>query len=341
MGKIDLQSEEVIVRETNSVTVRSIPLDAILTTRRLILVNSRIDAPLQKNIPLASIRDIRMENDTGKDPAIILSIMTESGSIRQMIITFPQLGGIRRNAECGEWVQSLEDRTTSTRAVAHVSTQMPTKPGAEIKPGILPVEETVTPPKARDWVPDFTPFIPKDQPKPVNPPKKSRFIKIGAIILVFVVIIGVVFVVGQLTKGKTPSPQAPQTVSTLTTVVTPLPTPTPVPTTEVIPTASVSPEPTPPAPPQYLIPDKGVWVRLQYPGNYIGYIGYKGVIKQVNSTGEQYLQLPIITGNIDGSIEKQDGSTDNLIVEIYKDGALISQKSTRTPEGVLDIHVSV
>jgi len=339
MGKIDLQSDEVIVRETNSVTVRSIPMDAILTTRRFILVNSRIDAPLQKNIPLASIRDIRMENDTGKDPVIILSIMTESGSIRQMIITFPQLGGIRRNAECGEWVQSLEERTTSTRAVAHVSTLTPAKPGAEIKPGILPVEETVAPPKARDWVPDFTPFIPKDQPEPVNPPKQSRFIKIGAIILVIVVIIGVVFVVGQLTKGKPTSPQAPQTVSTLTTVVTPLPTPTPAPTTQVLPTTSVSPVPT--APPQYLIPDKGVWVRLQYPGNYIGYIGSKGLYKQVNSTGELYLQLPIITGNIDGSIEKQDGSTDNLIVEIYKDGALISQKSTRTPQGVLDIHISV
>ena len=256
MGKIDLQSDEVIVRETNSVSVRSIPMDAILTTRRFILVNSRIDAPLQKNIPLASIRDIRMENDASKDPAIILSIMTESGSIRQMIITFPQLGGIRRNAECGEWVQSLEDRTTSTRAVAHVNTLTPAKPGAEIKPGILPVEETVAPPKARDWVPDFTPFIPKDKPEPVNPPKKSRFIKIGAIILVIVVIIGVVLVLGQSMKGKPTSPQAPQTVSTLTTVVTPLPTPTPEPTTQVLPTTSLSPVPT--APPQYLIPDKGV-----------------------------------------------------------------------------------
>ena len=339
MGKIDLQSDEVIVRETNSVSVRSIPMDAILTTRRFILVNSRIDAPLQKNIPLASIRDIRMENDASKDPAIILSIMTESGSIRQMIITFPQLGGIRRNAECGEWVQSLEERTTSTRAVAHVSTLTPAKPSAEIKPGILPVEETVAPPKARDWVPDFTPFIPKDKPEPVNPPKKSRFIKIGAIILVIVVIIGVVLVLGQSMKGKPTSPQAPQTVSTLTTVVTPLPTPTPEPTTQILPTTSLSPVPT--APPQYLIPDKGVWVRLQYPGYYTGYIGSKGVTKQVNSTGELYLQLPIITGNIDGSIEKQDGSTDNLIVEIYKDGALISQKNTRTPQGVLDIHVSV
>ncbi len=340
MEKIDLQSDEVIVRETEGVTVRSIPLDAILTTHRLILVDSRTDARPQKNIPLASIRDIRLEEDARKDPAIILSIMTESGSIRQMIITFPHVGGLIRNVECREWVRSLEERTASTRAIAHVGSLTPAKPSAEVKPGILSVEEFVTPPKARDWVPDFTPFIPKSQPEPVNVPKQSKFIKIGAIILIIVVIIGVVLVVGQFTKGKTTSPQASQTVvSALTTRTTPLTTPTPVPTTEVLPTPVLSPVST--APPKYLIPDKGVWVRLQYPGNYIGYVGSKGLYKQVNSTGEQYLQLPIVTGMIDGSIEKQDGSTDNLIVEIYKDGALISKESTRTPNGVLYIHISV
>jgi hypothetical protein len=127
----------------------------------------------------------------------------------------------------------------------------------------------------------------------------------------------------------------PVTTPALTTTATPLPTLTP----QVLPTTAVSPVST--APPHYLIPDRGVWVRLQYPGNYVGYIGAQGLYKQVNSTGEQYLQFPVATGMIDGSIEKQDGSTDNLIVEIYKDGTLISQKSTRTPNGVLDIHVSV
>jgi len=335
MGKIDLQSDEVIVRETKGVTVRSIPLDAILTTRRLILVDNRIDAIPQKNIPLASIREIKKVGETGKDPAIALSVMTESGSIRQLVITFPSYGDSGNNAEFREWVQSLEDRTASTRAVPHVNTLTPAKTGVDVKPGILPIVEPAVPPKARDWVPDFTPFIPKSQPEQTPPPKKSQYIKIGAIILVIVVIIGVILVVGPFTKGKPTVPQVPVTTPALTTTATPLSTQTP----QVLPTTAVSPVST--APPQYLIPKTGVWVRLQYPGNYVGYIGAQALYKQVNSTGEQYLQLPVATGMIDGSIEKQDGSTDNLIVEIYKDGTLISQKSTRTPNGVLDIHVSV
>ena len=44
---------------------------------------------------------------------------------------------------------------------------------------------------------------------------------------------------------------------------------------------------------------------------------------------------------IDGSIEKQDGSVKNLIIEVYKDGALISQSYTSTPLGVVDIHTGV
>jgi len=340
MGKIDLQSDEVIVRETKGVTVRSIPLDAILTTRRLILIDSRTDAIPQKNIPLASIREIKKVETAGKDPAIALSVMTESGSIRQMIITFPSFGDSGNKAEFGEWVQRLEDRTASTRAVAHVTTLTPAKPGADVKPGILPIAEPEVPPKERDWVPDSTPFIPKSQQKQIPSQKKSQYIKIGAIILAIVVIIGVILVVGPFTKGKTASPQAPVTPSALTTTATTWsPTSTPTPTPQVISTTAVSPVST--APSQYLIPKTGVWVRFQYPGNYVGYIAAKGVNREVNSTGEQYLQLPIASGPIDGSIEKQDGSTDNLIVEIYKDGTLISQKSTRTPEGVLDIHVSV
>ena len=335
MGKIDLQSDEVVVKETKGVTVRSIPLDAILTTRRLILVDSRIDAIPQKNIPLASIREIKKVGDAGKDPAIALSVMTESGSIREMVITFPSYENSGNNAEFKEWVQSLDDRTALTRAIPHVNTLTPVKPGADVKPGILPIAEPTVPPKARDWVPDFIPFISKSQQDPTPSQKKSHYIKIGTVILAIVVIIGVILVVGQFTKGKSTSPQAPVTPA-LTTQATLAPTQTP----QVSPIITVSPVSTTP-PPQYLIPKTGVWVRLQYPRNYVGYIGSQGLYKQVNSTGEQYLQLPIATGMIDGSIEKQDGSTDNLIVEIYKDGALISQKSTSTPQGALDIHVSV
>jgi hypothetical protein len=93
--------------------------------------------------------------------------------------------------------------------------------------------------------------------------------------------------------------------------------------------------------PQTIIPPSGVWVRVFYPGNFLGSIGANGQMKNVNSTGDRFYQLPITNGMIDGSVEKQDGSVKNLIIEIYKDGVLISQSFTSTPRGVVDIHTEV
>jgi hypothetical protein len=93
--------------------------------------------------------------------------------------------------------------------------------------------------------------------------------------------------------------------------------------------------------PQTIIPPSGVWVRVVYPGNFLGSIGANGQMKNVNSTGDRFYQLPIASGMIDGSVEKQDGSVKNLIIEVYKDGVLISQSFTSTPRGVVDIHTEV
>lgn len=93
--------------------------------------------------------------------------------------------------------------------------------------------------------------------------------------------------------------------------------------------------------PKVSIPPSGVWVRVFSTGNFIGSIGANGQFRNVNSTGDQFYHLSISSGMIDGSIEKQEGTVNNLIIEVYKDGALVSQSYTSTPLGVVDIHTSV
>ncbi|MDP3563842.1 MAG: hypothetical protein Q8R70_05075 [Methanoregula sp.] len=93
--------------------------------------------------------------------------------------------------------------------------------------------------------------------------------------------------------------------------------------------------------PQVVIPPVGVWVRVNYPGNFLGAIRANGQLKNINSTGDQFYQFPIAGGTIDGSIEKQDGSVKNLIVEVYKDGALVTHTYTSTPLGMVEIHTNV
>jgi hypothetical protein len=125
----------------------------------------------------------------------------------------------------------------------------------------------------------------------------------------------------------------------MTTVATPIPTPIPSPTIIEVPMTERT--PTPVTTPQYIIPSTGTWVRVQYPGNFVGNVGARGVYKQLNGTGEQFIQLPAPQGVITGSVEKQDGSNDKLIVEIYKDGALVFSKNTIKPRDIIDIHLTL
>ncbi|MEI7856606.1 MAG: hypothetical protein WCH85_03780 [Methanomicrobiales archaeon] len=108
--------------------------------------------------------------------------------------------------------------------------------------------------------------------------------------------------------------------------------PTTLPEIQISPYASL-----PPA----SIPPNGVWVRVFYPGNFTGSLSANGQMKVVHGTGDQLYQFPIVNGTIEGSIEKRDGSADNLIIEVYKDGALISQSYTSAPSGLLDVHTLV
>jgi hypothetical protein len=89
------------------------------------------------------------------------------------------------------------------------------------------------------------------------------------------------------------------------------------------------------------IPNSGVWVRVYYPGNYTGSIRGNGLIINVHSTGDRFYQLSMASGMIDGSIEKQDGTANTLITEVYKGGKLISRSYTDTPLGVVNINTVV
>ena len=89
------------------------------------------------------------------------------------------------------------------------------------------------------------------------------------------------------------------------------------------------------------VPPSGVWVRVFSTRNYTGSIRANGQETLINSSGDQFYQIPIASGAIDGSVEKQDGSKNNLIIGIYKDGAVIIQSYTSAPFGVAEIHTRV
>ena len=132
MAYPNLYSDESIVLNAQNVKVKSVSFEAVLTTRRLILVDSKKHLIAPQEILLATLRDIEAGENAIRDPTITLSIITTTGATRQMILTFSQREGGNRMRERDEWVRIIQDGVSAARSTA--SYQAPPAP-QRVQPG--------------------------------------------------------------------------------------------------------------------------------------------------------------------------------------------------------------
>ena len=108
MAYPELYSDERIVLQTQNIKVKSVSFEGVLTTRRLVLVDSKKNTIPPQEINLATLKDVEAGENAIRDPTITLSIITVSGNTRQMILTFSKTSGGERRRECDEWVRTLK-----------------------------------------------------------------------------------------------------------------------------------------------------------------------------------------------------------------------------------------
>ncbi|MDD1696288.1 MAG: zinc-ribbon domain-containing protein [Methanoregula sp.] len=108
MGYPELDQDESIILETRNVKFKSISLDAILTNKRIILIDSKKNAIPPQDIPISSIRIVEMGENAIRDPFLLLILSSATGEKRQMVITFSRQAGAERRRECNEWVKQLD-----------------------------------------------------------------------------------------------------------------------------------------------------------------------------------------------------------------------------------------
>jgi hypothetical protein len=106
MAYPDLYKDESKILEARNIKVKSVSFEAVLTNRRLVLLDSKKGMPAQE-ILLATLKNIDGGENAIRDPTITLSIITNTGTTRQMILTFPKASGGERKRECDEWVKAL------------------------------------------------------------------------------------------------------------------------------------------------------------------------------------------------------------------------------------------
>jgi hypothetical protein len=193
--------------------------------------------------------------------------------------------------------------------------------------------------------PAESPVVPSQEAapaKPGSPPpliipaperKKPNYLAIGILIMAILPILAGLVIVANIMSG-------PSLGSVNTTQVIPVATTTPtqLPQTTSIPVVTVT---LVPGSTQVMIPPTGVWVRVSYPGTYIGLIGTPGNQLEVIDSGDHFYQIPTNEGSVAAALQKKDGSGDQIILEVYKNGVMLKRESSVTPKGIVEIKLDL
>lgn len=144
MGYPELHSDEKILMTTQDVFVKSIPFEAILTNKRIILIDRKKNLIPQKDILLATVGDIVAAENAIRDQTITLSLITSSGETRQLVLTFSRTAGGGRKRERDEWTKLLKELTSSSiqrtiRKVVPSFDQEPRRKGTEQPPSRIEI----------------------------------------------------------------------------------------------------------------------------------------------------------------------------------------------------------
>jgi DNA-directed RNA polymerase subunit RPC12/RpoP len=158
-------------------------------------------------------------------------------------------------------------------------------------------------------------------------PKKRKIIGLVVVlILVIAVVVGVLFIYPMITTGGTAEtvPAGSTTPAvTVTQTIAPSKGTVLLSGTLVVPV-----ETTPPA-----IPATGVYVHVNYIGSWKGTYGLSGNTLSMTNSGDRVLEVVNATGTVKARFEKLDGSKHGLLVEIYKNGAILTTGSTTAANG--------
>ena len=105
------------------------------------------------------------------------------------------------------------------------------------------------------------------------------------------------------------------------------------PVAEPVPVPPATVQQTTPVPTQITIPPTGIWVRVEYPGNFYGWLGIPGSLRGVNSSGSVIYRIPDSAEIIQVNMYKTDNSGNPLSVEVIRDGRVTHQPDNYRSNG--------
>ncbi|MCK9630558.1 MAG: hypothetical protein M0R30_02850 [Methanoregula sp.] len=349
MGSPYLNTNETIILSTHNIIINTIPAEAILTNQRLILVDSRHTRLQPQDVPFTALETVTIGDTSAMDPVLSLSVVMKDETRHTFGIVFPQEPKTKRTLERDEWATKLKEASVNAQQEhgvqpaellpPWVAGEIPEEAGDEGKAQGLEDEKYYNPP--------LSPRKPRAAPSS----NKHTIIAAGVVVVLIIAIaIGVYFfapsLIGIGSPAVTPS-ATPVATPVLTPVVTATATQTSVPTEQ--PTAIITEQPvvTPTVTvmetsvSQSGIPQTGVWIRIEYEGNFTASFGTSGRLREITGSGVLVYQIPAKDEIVEATVEKLDDFGGILTVTIYNEGQIAESGTTQKPHGIVEIHTDL
>jgi len=340
MSDPSITSGESIILTTHGVNFNGVLYSMILTTRRLILVDSGETRSEPRTIPLVLLHSATAADGFGGEPLLILTLdgMAGTGEPGAVYLSFPQHFGEDRRRERNEWIKKLNKHTACSRGQT-VFSELCAFPGNVVRffsaarsrdggssagavPGTAPQvpvpagsADTGTPalrasgPEGMLPAGETTPPVAGSPPSPA--PRRVGQHTMVTVALILIVIVGMAagaFLCSEYLAAGTRDTHTPLVVPESAVRQAPAPTPA-------------------------IIPAEGTWVRVEYNGTFVGWVGTTGSLQHVGGFGERFYQIRNDTRYVQATFQKQDYSGKTLTVEVYFRGVMTYRRTVRSPMG--------
>lgn len=340
MVEADPGSDEPVLKRFERVIISGVRHELVLTEKRIVIRETE-SGKVRRDAEYSRIVLANLGMNTLREPELSLSFALDGGELAVEEIVLPHQTGGQNVLAAEKCIDIFRDHGVPTRVTAH-SAEM----GPPTRAGALLTDDRMSGSRAAT-VPGVIPYGRSAQQQEAPVKKQQGILSspllAAALVIVILILVAAILAGGGIPGGKKPTPAATVPVIIATaTVSSPAPTsgeiapPSPQPA-ETEPAAAV-PEPvsTPVS-----VSGNGIWLYIDYPGNYTGDIKAEGWRDLINTTGVYLYQIPAQDTLIEGSIGKTDGSGDRLDVRIYNGGEPVFESSTTKPFGVIDIHEKV
>ena len=85
----------------------------------------------------------------------------------------------------------------------------------------------------------------------------------------------------------------------------------------------------------------GKQVKIIYDGEWSGAAGDVSSINSISGSGDETIDMPDDASLISANAQKKDGSSNELTIQILKDGKVVKESSTTAEYGVAQVSASV